>query len=231
MREVLRFDGPIIECTVKHEAGRWFACFAVRVADVLEALPERPTIGVDVGVKELMTDSHGERYLNPRALAGRLRTLKRVDKSIARSRKAHPNLMASALTLIHHGCGAHIPRTRNVTDPFEIDAPLHFALGSGGLSTSMCSIKAERALAKYHAGPIARRHDLRGQVMEAMPQYEELRAGRSKSLSQRLARLLTLASSTLPHCATVLGHANVSTTAIYTTAMGAEARELVSRLW
>ena len=31
--------------------------------------------------------------------------------------------------------------------------------------------------------------------------------------------------------AAVLGHANVSTTAIYTTAMGAEARELVSRLW
>ena len=91
MREALRFDGPIVECTVKREAGRWFACFAVRVADVLEALPERPTIGVDVGVKELMTDSHGERYPNPRALAGRLRALRRVDKSIARSRKAHPN--------------------------------------------------------------------------------------------------------------------------------------------
>ena len=31
--------------------------------------------------------------------------------------------------------------------------------------------------------------------------------------------------------AAVLGHADVSTTAIYTTAIGAEARELVSRLW
>ena len=31
--------------------------------------------------------------------------------------------------------------------------------------------------------------------------------------------------------AAVLGHADVSTTAIYTTAIGAEARELVSRVW
>ena len=31
--------------------------------------------------------------------------------------------------------------------------------------------------------------------------------------------------------AAVLGHAGVSTTAIHTTAIGAEARELVSRMW
>ena len=35
----------------------------------------------------------------------------------------------------------------------------------------------------------------------------------------------------LPTIAAVLGHADISTTAIYTTAIGAEARELVSRVW
>ena len=35
----------------------------------------------------------------------------------------------------------------------------------------------------------------------------------------------------LPTIAAVLGHANLSTTAIYTTAIGAEARELVARVW
>ena len=35
----------------------------------------------------------------------------------------------------------------------------------------------------------------------------------------------------LPTVAAVLGHASLSTTAIYTTAIGAEARELVSRVW
>ena len=35
----------------------------------------------------------------------------------------------------------------------------------------------------------------------------------------------------LPTIAAVLGHASLDTTAIYTTAIGAEARELVARLW
>ena len=35
----------------------------------------------------------------------------------------------------------------------------------------------------------------------------------------------------LPTVAAVLGHASLDTTAIYTTAIGAEARELVARVW
>ena len=35
----------------------------------------------------------------------------------------------------------------------------------------------------------------------------------------------------LPTVAAVLGHASLATTAIYTTAIGAEAQELVSRIW
>ena len=35
----------------------------------------------------------------------------------------------------------------------------------------------------------------------------------------------------LPRIAAVLGHASLTTTAIYTTVIGAEARELVSRVW
>ena len=35
----------------------------------------------------------------------------------------------------------------------------------------------------------------------------------------------------LPTVAAVLGHASLETTAIYTTAMGAQARELLARVW
>ena len=35
----------------------------------------------------------------------------------------------------------------------------------------------------------------------------------------------------LPTVAAVLGHASLDTTAIYTTAIGVEARELVARVW
>ena len=40
-----------------------------------------------------------------------------------------------------------------------------------------------------------------------------------------------IAGVPLPTVAAVLGHADLSTTAIYTTAIGAEARELVARVW
>ena len=35
----------------------------------------------------------------------------------------------------------------------------------------------------------------------------------------------------LPTIAAVLGHADIATTAIYTTAVGAEAREFLARMW
>ena len=41
----------------------------------------------------------------------------------------------------------------------------------------------------------------------------------------------TSAGVPLPTVAAVLGHAHVTTTALYTTAIGAEAHELVARMW
>ena len=35
----------------------------------------------------------------------------------------------------------------------------------------------------------------------------------------------------LPTIAAVLGHASIETTAVYTTAIGAQARELIARVW
>ena len=38
-------------------------------------------------------------------------------------------------------------------------------------------------------------------------------------------------ASPLPVLASIMGHSSIETTAIYTTAIGLEARELVSRVW
>ena len=60
----------------------------------------------------------------------------------------------------------YTPAHENVNDPFEIDAPFYFALDSGGLSTSMYSIKVRpreagsprcrRALFSARCGPLTR---------------------------------------------------------------------------
>ena len=89
MVEELRFSGSIREVTVNRTADVWFACFCVEDGKEPPPVKEGPTIGVDVGVGMMATCSDGTVVENPRALAGMLKRLRRVDKAIVRSRKAH----------------------------------------------------------------------------------------------------------------------------------------------
>ena len=87
--EALRFDGGVAEVTVKREAGRWFACVTVRMPDPSRVARSGDAVGVDVGIKTLAVCSDGTEYRNPKALRKALGRLRRLDKSIARSRKIH----------------------------------------------------------------------------------------------------------------------------------------------
>ena len=92
MREELRFEGDIMAVTVSRKAGRWYASFTV---DTCQPAPEAmpgPTVGIDMGVKVLATLWDGEeetRIANPKALADALKSLRRLDKAIARSLNTH----------------------------------------------------------------------------------------------------------------------------------------------
>ena len=83
LREDLRFDGEVLEVTVKREAGRWFACVTVRTTEVSNTSSRSGSIGVDVGIKTLAVCSDGTTFENPKALR------KALDKAIARSRNTH----------------------------------------------------------------------------------------------------------------------------------------------
>ena len=69
MREALRFEGDIMGVTVSKQGGRWFASFTV---DTCEPAPDTrpgPDIGIDMGVKTLVTLWDGEELeeiANPR---------------------------------------------------------------------------------------------------------------------------------------------------------------------
>ena len=92
MREDLRFEGDIMGVTVSRKGGRWFASFTV---DTCLPAPEArpgPDIGIDMGVKTLATMWDGEEVeeiANPKALASALKSLRRLDKAIARSIHTH----------------------------------------------------------------------------------------------------------------------------------------------
>ena len=94
MVEQLRFGGSIREATINRTAGVWFACFCVEDGQKPLPVKEGPTIGVDVGVGTMATcsdgtTSDGTTVDNPKALAGGLKKLRRLDKAIARSRNVH----------------------------------------------------------------------------------------------------------------------------------------------
>ena len=92
MREDLRFEGDIMGVTVSRKGGRWFASFTV---DTCLPAPEArpgPDTGIDMGVSTLATLWDGEaveEIANPKALASALKSLRRLDKAIARSIHTH----------------------------------------------------------------------------------------------------------------------------------------------
>ena len=95
MREALRFDGVVLECTVKRDAGRWFACVCVEDGTQAPALRDGLVVGVDMGVKMLATCSDGAVYANPRAEAAQRRKIRRYNKALARSLRIHGRHRAS----------------------------------------------------------------------------------------------------------------------------------------
>ena len=92
MCEELRFEGDIMGVTVSRKGGRWFASFTV---DTCKPAPEArpgPTVGIDMRVKTLATVWDGEELeeiANPKALTAALKSLRRLDKAIARSLNTH----------------------------------------------------------------------------------------------------------------------------------------------
>ena len=89
MVEELRFAGSIREVTINRTAGTWFACFCIEDGEEPPLVKDGPTVGVDVGVGTMAVCSDDTTIENPKALAGALMRLRRIDKAIARSRNVH----------------------------------------------------------------------------------------------------------------------------------------------
>lgn len=95
MREALRFAGGVLECTVKRDAGRWFACICVEDGREAPEAKDGRVVGVDLGVKTLATCSDGTVYANPRAEAAQRRKIRRYNKALSRSLRIHGRHKAS----------------------------------------------------------------------------------------------------------------------------------------
>lgn len=87
MREALRFDGKILGAIVSRRAGRWFVSVQVEVADPSAAHgAPGSVVGVDLGIKALMTCSDGTVIANRSPCKSLMARQKRLQRRISRQR-------------------------------------------------------------------------------------------------------------------------------------------------
>ena len=90
-RKACRFGGMVRECTVRHDGVRRRAAVVCDIPEP-EAKEQGAVVGVDVGLRQLATVHEGESVEaigNPRPLKCALRSLRRVNRRIAGSRRIH----------------------------------------------------------------------------------------------------------------------------------------------
>lgn len=86
LTEKLRFDGKILNCTISRKANKWFASIVVEIDNKAkkQANQEQRFVGIDLGLKTLVTTSDGVVYDNIRPHKNKLLKLRQLNKSLSR---------------------------------------------------------------------------------------------------------------------------------------------------
>src|SRR6266496_1654611 len=83
--------GPATVTVSRDPCGRWYVSFAVDVADPGQLPATGAVAGVDLGIKDFVVTSGGEKIPNPRSLARRERNLARYQRRLARCQRGSAN--------------------------------------------------------------------------------------------------------------------------------------------
>jgi len=89
LREKLRFIGKPKQLTISNKAGKWFASVLVEVESGynLKQAEENTSIGVDLGIKTLITTSEGKSIGKSDKLSKQLKKLAKLQQKIAKQKK------------------------------------------------------------------------------------------------------------------------------------------------
>ena len=93
MHRPIPAEAKIKTCTIKREADQWYAVFSTELPDAsvpTSKLINNP-IGVDVGIKELLTLSNGDKVHNPKWLRASEKKLAKEQRRLSRKRKRSAN--------------------------------------------------------------------------------------------------------------------------------------------
>lgn len=77
-------------CVISRQANRWLISIKVEV-ESLTVAPDRPSIGVDIGIKELAVSSNGKVFANPKAYRRLNKRMKRLQRRVSKRVKSSKN--------------------------------------------------------------------------------------------------------------------------------------------
>lgn len=87
MREEVRFLGKILNATISRMADRWFVSFGIKPSMSYLPCKSQASVGIDLGIKTLLTLSNGAYIESPKPLKKYLKKLKRLSRQL--SKKQH----------------------------------------------------------------------------------------------------------------------------------------------
>jgi putative transposase len=87
MRQKLRFTGKLKQATISKKAGKYYVSILVVTEDYHLHAPDKESVGVDFGIKDLAVLSTGEVIPANLALKKNLKTLKRRQRTLSRKVK------------------------------------------------------------------------------------------------------------------------------------------------
>ena len=87
MRQELRFTGTPCQVTISKRAGKYFASILVDTQDYDTKHPERESVGVDFGIKDLATCSDGQIFAANQKSKHSLKRLAKKQRPLSRKTK------------------------------------------------------------------------------------------------------------------------------------------------
>lgn len=84
-------EGTIKTCTIKKDTDQWYAVFTVEIEKQVEQVPVETSVGVDVGLKSLITLSDGKQVEPPEFLRASEEKLAWEQRKLSRKKKGSAN--------------------------------------------------------------------------------------------------------------------------------------------
>ena len=92
MSEPLRYHGKILSAKIFKKGGEWFVSIAVELSQAITLKPKTgKSVGIDLGVKDLLVLSNGIKVQAPKPLKTQLTKLRRLNKQLSRKQKGSNN--------------------------------------------------------------------------------------------------------------------------------------------